>query len=145
MAENLDYEKALEKIFQINREYSKQLNQIGWDYYKQLTDIHCRFYLQFFVVYLTVGVTISIAVITEKINLFFIIPAIISFIISVYYIFKLRSLPDELESSREKIIKDLEKNTADDIDATMNLIKDKNNENNIGDNKNVITTPKKKN
>jgi hypothetical protein len=90
-------------------EYLQEKARINWEYAKQLNDIHCRLYLQFFVIYLTIGISLVIAVLVEELNAVFYIPPIFFFLLAIYYIFRLRSLPDELESARQRIVDDLEK------------------------------------
>jgi len=90
------------------KEYLEKKAYINWDFAKQLNDIHCRLYLQFFVVYLTIGISILITVLVENLNTIFYTPSIIFFLLAIYYIFRLRSLPDELESARQRTVDDLE-------------------------------------
>lgn len=92
-----------------SKQIQKKQLDISWDYAKQQNDIHCRLYLQFFVVYLTLGSTVSIAILVGELdNLFWMIPLIL-FSLTFYYIIKLRTLPDELKKSWEYIINELEK------------------------------------
>lgn len=82
--------------------------EIDWDYAKQLNDIHCRLYLEFFVLFLTLCITFSIVIITQNMNIIFWVVSLIFFILSIYYILKIRSLSDELQESRKAIFESLE-------------------------------------
>lgn len=90
------------------KQIQKNKLDLSWDYAKQQNDIHCRLYLQFFVVYLTIGVTIALATLVDKLNSFLFIVSIIFFLVSFYYIIRIRTLPDELQKSWEYIINELE-------------------------------------
>ena len=81
--------------------------QINWDYAKQQNDIRCRLFLQSFVICLTVGASFTIATIVEKINTIFLIPAAFFFILTIYFVIKVRSVTYDLEKDWEYAITDL--------------------------------------
>ncbi len=88
----------------------EKIIQISWDYAKQLNDIHCRLYLQFFIVFLTLGITTSIAVFS--VSIWFIVVSLLFLFFAFYYIVRIRSLPDDLNDDFRNIIgmiKELEK------------------------------------
>lgn len=97
MVLSLDYEKVLEKKIQIN-----------WDFAKQQNDISCRLYLQFFVICLTVAVSFTIAIVVEKLNPAFIIPAGFFYTFTIYFILKLRSITKNLVKDYEEILDELD-------------------------------------
>lgn len=91
------------------KEIQKKQLQIFWDYAKQLNNIHCKLYLQFFVICFTSGLSFMIAVFTGILDITFLIGTIILFIFTIHYIFKIRSLPDELNKPLKDVIDGLEK------------------------------------
>jgi uncharacterized membrane protein len=51
-----------------DKEVTKQQIQMTWDYTKAEADIHCRVYLQVFVVFLTTGLSLLIGGFTEPLS-----------------------------------------------------------------------------
>ena len=83
---------------------------ISWEYTKQLSDILSRQYLQFFVLYFTIAVSILITSIVERLNfiLCFHISAIF-FLFATYYIYRLNSVKKDLIDDYNNITSELEK------------------------------------
>ena len=93
-------------------EIIKKQIQINWDYAKQQNDIHCRVYLQVFVVLITVGFGILVAGLTYPLRSISGVTTIVGGILiftSIYYIYKIRTSTLDLEMYWQRTIYDLEK------------------------------------
>lgn len=90
-------------------ELIKNLYDLSWDYAKTQTDMQYRTYLQLFVVFLGIGITISLGVISGNLSIWCILAAIVAFDIAFLYINRVRLLPDELGESFKRFIDGLKK------------------------------------
>lgn len=93
------------------KEILKKQIQMHWDYAKVEADIHCRVYLQIFVVLITIGFSVIIAGFTETLKdyaIYTILLGIILFLASLTYVFKINELTSKLEGLHDFLLGELE-------------------------------------